>query len=133
MYTDEQFATNIDDDISVSAYLKPSDDIAIDGSFCWDYFLRFENNSNNDIVLLSKNLSVIDAKGKTTSVNFNGFRGQLPELVPGDEFEDDGYVTSKTSAILKGFCKIRIGDTIKEIKLPIIPLIANDNTKRILN
>ncbi|MBR5154603.1 MAG: ApaG domain [Alphaproteobacteria bacterium] len=133
MYSDEQYATNLDDDILVSAYLKPSDDTATDGSFCWDYFFRFENNSNNDIVLLSKNLSVIDDKGKMTSVNYDGFRGQLPELIPGDEFEDDGYITSKTSAILKGFCTIRIGNKIKKIELPIMNLIANDNNARIVN
>ncbi len=133
MYSDDQFATNLDDDILVSAYLKPSQDVVADGSFCWDYFFRFENNSNNEVILLSKKLSVIDIKGKVTSVNFEGFRGQLPELVPGDEFEDDGYVTSKTSAILKGYCTIRIGDKIREVELPVMSLIANDNKQHILN
>ena len=133
MYSNEQYATNLDDDVSVSLYLKPSEDIAIDGSFCWDYFFRFENNSEDDIVLLGKHLSVIDSKGKTTSVDYNGFRGQLPELVPGDEFEDDGYITSKSSAVLKGFCLVRIGNKIKEVELPVMSLIANDNNLRIIN
>lgn len=133
MYLDEQFATNLDEDVLVSAYLKPSSDEVIDGSFCWDYFFRFENNSNDDIVLLSKRLSVIDTKGKVTSVDYEGFRGQLPELIPGEEFEDDGYVTAKTSAVLKGHCTIRIGDKIREVELPIINLIANDNNSRIIN
>ena len=133
MFVDEQYATNLDNDVLVSAYLKPSSDEVIDGSFCWDYFFRFENNSNNDIVLLSKRLSVIDTKGKVTSVDYEGFRGQLPELIPGDEFEDDGYVTAKTSAILKGYCTIRIGDKIREVELPIMSLIANDNNTRIVN
>ena len=133
MYIDEQYATNLDDDIMVSAYLKPSTDIVSDGSFCWDYFLRFENNSNDDIILLSKNLSVTDVKCKTISVDYEGFKGQLPELVPGDNFEDDGYVTSKTSAILQGFCTIRIGNKIREIELPVLSLIANDNNQSLLN
>lgn len=133
MYIDEQFATNLDDDVFVSAYLRLADEVAIDGSFCWDYFLRFENNSSDDVVLLSKRLSVIDAKGKMTSVDYDGFRGQLPELVPGEEFEDDGYITSKTSAVLKGVCKIRIGDKIKEVELPVVSLIANDNISRVFN
>lgn len=127
MFVDEQYATNLDDDVLVSAYLKRSNDVVLDGSFCWDYFLRFENNSEDDVVLLGKNLSVIDAKGKMTSVNFDGFRGQLPELVPGDEFEDDGYVTSNSSAVLKGYCTIKVGNKIKKIELPIMSLIANDN------
>ena len=133
MYCNEQYATNLDDEVMVSAYLKPSDDIVSDGSFCWDYFLRFENNSNNDIVLLGKHLSVTDTKGKTISVDYNGFKGQLPELVPGDDFEDDGYITSKTSAILQGFCTIRIGNKIREVELPAISLIANDKGSMSLN
>ena len=133
MYIDEQYATNLDDEVMVSAYLKPSDDIVSDGSFCWDYFLRFENNSNDDIILLSKHLSVTDIKGKTISVDYEGFNGQLPELVPGDNFEDDGYVTSKTSAILQGFCTVRIGNKIREIELPVLSLIANDNNQSLLN
>jgi len=133
MYCDEQYATNLDDDVMVSLYLKPSDDIVSDGSFCWDYFLRFENNSNDDVILLSKHLSVTDTKGKTISVDYNGFKGQLPELIPGEDFEDDGYVTSKSSAVLQGFCTIRIGNKIKDIELPSLSLIANDNASRILN
>ena len=127
MYVDEQYATKLDEDVTISAYLKLSGDAVIDGSFCWDYFLRFENNSNNDIILLNKHLSVIDNKGQTTSVNYEGFKGQLPELVPGDEFEDDGYVTSKTNAVLQGFCTIKIGDKIRQIEIPAMSLIANDN------
>ena len=34
MYYNEQYATNLDDDVLVSLYLKQSEDIAIDGSFC---------------------------------------------------------------------------------------------------
>jgi uncharacterized protein affecting Mg2+/Co2+ transport len=127
MYIDEQYATKLDEDVTISAYLRLSDDSVIDGSFCWDYFLRFENNSNNDIILLDKHLSVIDNKGETTSVNYEGFKGQLPELVPGDEFEDDGYVTSKTNAILQGFCTIKIGNKIRQVEIPAMSLIANDN------
>ena len=123
MYLDEQFATNLDEDVLVSAYLKPSSDEVIDGSFCWDYFFRFENNSNDDIVLLSKRLSVIDTKGKVTSVDYEGFRGQLPELIPGEEFEDDGYVTAKTSAILKGYCTIIFSPQCGHMNSKILPSI----------
>ena len=128
MFVDEQYATKLDDDMTIFAYLKQSDDVVMDGSFCWDYFLRFENNSDNDIVLLSKHLSVIDNRGKTTSVDYDGFKGRLPELVPGDDFEDDGYITSKTNAILQGFCTIKIGNRIRNIEIPAMSLIANDNS-----
>lgn len=129
MYCDMQYDECVDSDVVVSAYLQLSNEPVCDGSFCWDYSLRFENNSDSNIILLSKNLSVIDATGKITSVDYQGFRGQLPQLVPGDDFEDDGYVTAKSSALLKGSCKIQIGDKIKDIELPVFSLIANDNQR----
>ena len=132
MYQNLQYDECINGDVTVSAYLQLSDEIASDGGFCWDYSFRFENTSNDNIVLLSKELSVIDSKGQAVSVAYNGFKGQLPKLVPGDDFEDDGYVTAKTNAILKGYCKVQIGNQIKDIELPMFSLIANDN-KKLLN
>ena len=132
MYSDMQYDECIDGDLAISAYLQLSDESASDGGFCWDYSLRFENNSDAEITLLSKRLSVIDDKGHITSVDFNGFKGQLPQLIPGDDFEDDGYVTAKSSSILKGSCKVKIGNVVRDIELPIFSLLANDNN-RILN
>ena len=132
MYCDMQYDECANGDVTVSAYLQLSDEAISDGRFCWDYSFRFENTSDTDITLLSKKLSVIDASGKITSVDYQGFKGQLPQLVPGDDFEDDGYVTAKSYALLKGSCTVKIGDKIKDIELPMFSLIANDN-KQILN
>ncbi len=133
MYRETQYDECLHDDVIISAYLELSDEVVADGSFCWDYSLRFENNSDNNIVLLGKKLSVIQANGQEISVDYNGFKGQLPQLIPGDDFEDDGYITSKNNAILKGSCKIQIGDQIKYIDLPMFSLIANDNLNQLLN
>ena len=132
MYNELQYDECIGSDITVSAYLQLSDSPVSDGSFCWDYSFRFENTSNTDITLLSKRLSVIDSNGQITSVDYEGFRGQLPQLVPGEDFEDDGYVTAHSSALLKGTCVIKIGDKIQNVELPVFSLIANDN-KQVLN
>ena len=133
MYREMQYDECLHDDVIVSAYLELSDEAVADGSFCWDYSLRFENTSNDNIILLGKKLSVIEANGQETSVDYQGFKGQLPQLIPGDDFEDDGYVTSQTNAILKGSCTIQIGNQIKNIALPMFSLIANDNTQQLFN
>ena len=132
MYADMQYDEYIDGDLAISAYLQLSDDTVSDGSFCWDYSFRFENNSDAEITLLSKRLSVIDNTGHTTSVDYTGFKGQIPALIPGEDFEDDGYVTAKSSAVLCGSCKVKIGNTVRDIELPVFSLIANDN-HQILN
>lgn len=127
MYSQMQYDECANGDVVVSAYLQLSDEIAADGGFCWDYSFRFENTSDTDITLLSKRLSVIDGNGKITSVDYQGFKGQLPQLVPGEDFEDDGYITARSSALLKGSCVIKIGDKIQNVDLPMFSLIANDN------
>lgn len=132
MYSDMQYDECIDGDLAISAYLQLSDEAVSDGGFCWDYSFRFENNSDAEITLLSKRLSVIDNTGHTTSVDYAGFKGQIPELVPGEDFEDDGYVTARSNAVLRGSCKVKIGNTVKDIELPVFSLIANDN-QQILN
>ena len=132
MYCDMQYDECVNGDVTVSAYLQLSDETASDGGFCWDYILRFENTSDTEITLLSKELSVLDDKGHVTSVNYQGFKGQLPMLIPGEDFEDDGYVTSKSSALLKGKFIIKVGDRIQNLELPVFNLIANDN-RRVLN
>ena len=128
-----QYDECLHDDVVVSAYLELSDETVTDGSFCWDYSFHFENTSNDNIILLGKKLSVVQANGQEVSVDYHGFKGQLPQLIPGDDFEDDGYVTSKTNAILKGSCTIQIGNKIKNIDLPIFSLIANDHSDLLLN
>ena len=133
MHCGMQYSECISNDITVSAYLQLSDSAVSDGGLCWDYSLRFENNSNDDVVLLGKKLSVIDAHGHMTSVDFDGFKGQLPQLIPGDDFEDVGYVTSKSSAIFTGSCKVKIGNQIKNIELPAFNLVAGNERNFVLN
>ena len=57
-----QYDECVGSDVTVSAYLQLSEDAVSDGSFCWDYSFRFENTSNQDIILLSKQLSVIESQ-----------------------------------------------------------------------
>lgn len=135
MYCNEDFYTAQHNGIIISAYQELLDEKAADGGFCWGYYLRIENNSNDRISLLGRKISVTDTKGRLVSVNFSGFNGETPELAPGEFFEFEDYTTSKTSAVLCGSCQIceQKNRQLRDIELPILSLVANDNSERVLN
>lgn len=135
MFGEDCFSTAQDGGIVISAYQELLDERAANDEFCWGYYLRIENNSDDTISLLGKNISVTDAQGRAVSVAYDGFNGEAPVLAPGEVFEFEDYATSRTSAVLCGSCRIaqKRGKLIKDIHLPVLSLIANDNKLRILN
>ena len=133
MYCNDDFATERDNGIVISVYNELLNEKAVGDEFCWGYYLRIENNSPDKISLLGRKTSLTDVKGRQVSVASEGFGGELPELEPGEVFEFEDYATSKASAVLCGSCKIANGrHEIKDIRLPVLSLIANDNG-RVLN
>ena len=134
MYYSDEFAVVQNDGIVISAYQELLNEKVAGDEFCWGYYLRIENNSNDKISLLGKNISVTDIRGRSVSVNYDGFNGEAPVLEPGEVFEFEDYATSKTSAVLCGSCKIssNSNNQIKKIEIPVLSLIANDNL-RVIN
>ncbi|MBO5440992.1 MAG: ApaG domain [Alphaproteobacteria bacterium] len=135
MYCNEDFYMAQEGGIVISAYPELLDEKAANGEFCWGYYLRIENNSDEKISLLGKSISVTDTKGNAVSAVYNGFNGQTPVLEPGEVFEFEDYATSKASAVLSGSCLVesKKNRQIKNIDLPVLSLIANDNAQRVLN
>lgn len=135
MYGNEDFYIAQDGGIVISAYQELLDQKVSGDEFCWGYYLRIENNSDDRISLLGRKISVTDEKGRLVSVDFAGFNGETPELEPGEIFEFEDYATSKASAVLCGTCRIcgQKNKQTRTIKLPVLSLIANDNSGRILN
>ncbi len=135
MFFEEDFSTAQEGGIIISDYQELLDERASNDEFCWGYYLRIENNSNDTISLLGKNISVTDMKGRAVSMAYDGFNGEAPVLEPGEVFEFEDYATSRTSAVLCGSCRIASehGKQIKDIHLPVLSLIANDNNERVLN
>ena len=131
MYCNDEFAVAQDGGIVISAYQELLDEKVAGDEFCWGYYLRIENNSDDRISLLGKNISVTDVRGRSVSVDYDGFNGEAPVLEPGEVFEFEDYATSKTSAVLCGSCKVSTtsSNQIRNIEIPVLSLIANDNAK----
>lgn len=135
MYCQDDCCAVQDGDVVISAYQELLDEKAAGNEFCWGYYLRIENNSDDKISLLGRKISVTDIKGRLVTVDFAGFNGEAPELNPGEVFEFEDYATSQASAVLCGSCQIRgqKNRQVRDIELPVLSLIANDNCGRILN
>ena len=134
MYSTQDFDSAQQGGIVISAYNELLQEKVAGDEFCWGFYLRIENNSHSKISLLGRNISITDTKGRSVSLKTEGFGGQLPELEPGEVFEFEDYATSKTSAVLCGSCKVA-GENhkIRDVRLPVLSLIANDNKQRIYN
>lgn len=100
----------------------------------WGYVLRIENNSNERIRLVTKNLCITDAAGNCHHQPDFGFNGELPDLEPGECFEyEDTAQLNGTAAVIYGYCKaITTKGKELNIKLPILNLSSSKNVSAFL-
>ena len=68
-------------------------------NFLWGYYFCIENNSQNKISVVGKNWNITDDRGNLFSDNSDGFKGEIPELEPGEYFEfTSTLIRSRTAA-----------------------------------
>ena len=100
------------------------------------YLLKIENNSNDKIQILSKDLSLTDEKGNNRFAFEPTFNGEILELEPGEYFEFEDYMPlEEGSAVLYGTCRIikEPSNRIEDIKIPALQIFSNKVSKFILN
>ena len=127
------YVTAQTDNIVISAcqaFLEEDDENAC------GYYLRIENNSDDRIQILGKNFNITDDRGNSYYDTAPGFKGELPELEPGEYFE---FSTSTpmfaAQAVLYGSFQIikEHQNQIKSIKIPPVSLIGNTEVLTTLN
>ena len=127
MFDEPEYITSQTDDIVISACPVLVEENRRTQAFLWGYYLRIENNSAKKIQLLGKNWNVTDNKGNRFCDDSAGFKGELPELEPGEYFEFSSMMPLNASdAVFYGSCKIQEAGqkTVKEIKIPTFSLSA---------
>lgn len=133
----EDLETLQTDGIVVSAGQVLLDNENLQNQYMWGYYLCIENNSSEKIRLLGKDWNITDDKGNRYTDSSAGFKGELPELEPGEVFEYTSYAPLNSSnAVFYGSCKVEAQGQhkIKDIKIPTFSLSANrQNKNRILN
>ncbi|MBE6452302.1 MAG: ApaG domain [Alphaproteobacteria bacterium] len=129
MLEDADYIVSQADGIRISACPVLVDKLA-PSNFIWGYYLCIENNSNERIQLVGKDWNITDDAGNSYNDSSAGFKGELPELEPGEYFE----FTSETplasaNAVFYGSCKILSEgqSQIKEIRIPTFSLSVSGN------
>ncbi len=122
------------DGITVSAGPVVIDEDA-ENRYMFGYYLCIENNTAKKIRLVGKDWNITDEAGRWYTDSSAGFKGELPELEPGEYFEYTAYAPLKAkNAVFYGSCKVQEGNTSKNIKVPTFSLSASRKSfGRVLN
>lgn len=123
MINDNDFQYSQSGDILVSACPVLVDEETHNNSseLIWGYYLCIENNSNRKISLVGKNWNIADDKGNRFSDDTVGFKGEIPELEPGECFEFTSMAPlNSENAVFYGSCKIKKEgqEKVEDVKIP---------------
>lgn len=118
MFEEPEYVTSQTDDIVISACPTLVEENRRAQEFLWGYYLRIENNSAKKIQLLGKNWNITDSFGNRFCDDSAGFKGELPELEPGECFEFSSMMPlNAADAVFYGSCKFRKPDRKQSRKL----------------
>lgn len=105
--------------------------------YMWGYYLCIENNTGAKIRLVGKDWNITDDRGNRYNDSSAGFKGELPELEPGEYFEYTSYAPLKAqNAVFYGSCKVESAgqNGYKNIRVPTFSLSAGRQAaNRVLN
>ncbi len=102
----------------------------------WGYYFCIENNSDRKIQLLGKDWKVTDEYGHSYSDTSAGFKGELPELEPGEYYEfTSEMLLDSPHAVFYGSCRILSDGCARDIKIPTFNLSVENQgcSARVLN
>ena len=123
MIDEADFVTTETDDVIISACPQLIDENS--SRLMWGYYMCIENQSNEKIRLVGKNWNITDDRGNHYQDDTVGFKGEIPELEPGEfyEFTSEAPLRSN-NAVFYGSCKIARGAHVKDVKIPTFSLAA---------
>lgn len=134
---DSEMQTRITDDIAITACPVLVDEEDRNEDILWGYYLCIENNSAHKIHVVGKNWNISDDKGNLYCDNSMGFKGEIPELEPGECFEFTSTAPIKSpNAVFYGSCKItdEAGNITKDIRIPTFSLSSvKENYRATIN
>lgn len=133
MFCNEKYFFSHTDDISISACPVLVDDNENDSKSVWAYYFCFENNSNKKMQLVGKNWNITDGLGNSFYDSSIGFKGEIPELEPGEYFEFTSEIPLSSEAVFYGSCQISLDNKLVEVKMPTFYLGEDKKEIRVIN
>lgn len=129
MIDNDEILVNTTDDIVVSAGPVLVDETS-KNQFLWGYYLCIENNSPNKIHIVGKDWNITDGLGNRFNDSTVGFKGEIPELEPGECFEFTSTAPiNSPEAVFYGSCKIMTEGQkqAKDVRIPTFLMAAKSN------
>ena len=120
MFEENEPVVASSDDIVITACPTLVEENRATQEFLWGYYFCIENSSER-IQLVGKSWNITDDKGNRFCDDSAGFKGEIPELEPGESFEFTSLAPlTSPHAVFYGSCRIRKeGRTeSKDIKIP---------------
>lgn len=109
-------------------------DASSENGFLWGYYFCIENNSDETITLVGKDWNITDDNGNRFFDTTDGFKGEIPEIEPGEFFEFSSTAPLKAAnAVFHGVCKIMKNKVVENIKMPILQFDVGTEKKLIVN
>ena len=102
--------------------------------YMWGYYLCIENNTASRVKLIGKDWNITDESGRSYHDSSYGFKGEIPELDPGEYFEYTSYAPLKTqNAVFYGSCNIETEGKRRSVKVPTFSLSARSCSSHVVN
>jgi len=135
MFEDSDLVSTEVDDITISAGSTLVEKNLAKKQFLWGYYFCIENNSNHKISLVGKSWHITDDRGNNYSDDSVGFKGEIPDLEPGEYFEFSSTAPLFSSnAVFYGSCRIKAAnDEVKDIKIPTLQMFDNHSVCAAMN
>lgn len=132
MIEENDFIIKQTDELIISACpVLMNDEYLTNQKNLWGYYLCIENLSKNKIRLVGKNWNITDEKGNSFCDNSVGFKGEIPELEPGECFEwTDTTPINANNAVFYGSCKVYSEGQSFDVPMPTFCLSNSGPTNR---
>jgi ApaG protein len=119
-------ATTRDVTIRVSVSFLPEQSEPIKGRWFWAYHIRIENGGRQAVQLLSREWTIVDARGGCQEVAGDGVVGEQPVIEPGASFDYvSGCPLSTPSGYMEGLYHMVGADGRSfPVEIPRFPLTA---------
>ncbi len=103
------------------------------GEFAWSYHVRVENDTADNVQLLSRHWIITDGRGRTEEVRGDGVVGEQPVIAPGGAFDYvSGCPLPTPNGTMVGSYTMATRETLFEIAIPLFSLDQPD-AKRVMH
>ncbi len=103
------------------------------GEYAWSYHVRVENETADDVQLLSRHWIITDGRGRVEEIRGDGVVGEQPVIAPGGAFDYvSGCPLPTPNGTMAGSYTMAAREQLFEVAIPLFSLDQPD-AKRVMH